>query len=406
LPSEDNHESNEMWYLKHSPQNIDEVAGNSEARELVKKWALDWSRGKRGKPLLLWGPTGVGKTALANAVAREFNWTLVTFGANLERGKKDLNRCFAPQASGVDLYGTRKIMVVDEVDAVFDRGEIPVLNQLLQEARQPTMLIAEDAWNPKLQPIRALCILVPFKKINWLEIKKVLTKTLAREGMRASAGDAILETVEKIARSCGGDVRSALIDLQATAAGGGVFSSERERKQNVFDALRKMFGARSFSQAIQESETVDEDLNYFLKWVEENLPLEATEPESLAAGLDSLSKADVFAGRLMKRQDYSLLKYVRALGCGGVAVRARNAQPNAGFVKYRFPSAIKKLGDSRNARATLAGILKKIIARLHCSKKQALETVFLLSDSKNSRELAEFLELSEPETKFLAAFKT
>ena len=208
-------------------------------------------------------------------------------------------------------------------------------------------------------------------------------------------------------------MRSALIDLQATLtswnetsenASGNAFLSKRERKQNVFDALRKMFGARSFTQAIEESDSVDEELDYFLKWVDENLPLQATEPQRLAASLNSLSKADVFAGRLNKRQDYSLFKYVRALGCGGVAVRARNE--NLELVKYKFPTVLKKLGDSKNARGTLASILKKIITRLHCSKSQALETVFLLSDSKNASKLSKFLELTEQEAKFLTAFKT
>ena len=409
-------ETRELWYLKHAPQAIDEVAGNNDARELVKKWALDWNRGKKNKPLLFWGPTGVGKTALANAVAREFNWTLITFSANTERGKKDLNRFFAPQASETDLYGTRKILVVDEVDAVFDHGQIPILSQLLQETRQPTIIIAEDAWNPKLTPIRSLCTLVQFKKINWIEINKVLLKTLARENIRAKTSEQqarITQITENIARESGGDVRSALIDLQATLtswnetsenASGNAFLSKRERKQNVFDALRKMFGARSFTQAIEESDSVDEELDYFLKWVDENLPLQATEPQRLAASLNSLSKADVFAGRLNKRQDYSLFKYVRALGCGGVAVRARNE--NLELVKYKFPTVLKKLGDSKNARGTLASILKKIITRLHCSKSQALETVFLLSDSKNASKLSKFLELTEQEAKFLTAFKT
>ncbi len=401
-----NDENNDLWYLKHSPQTIDEVAGNSEARELTKKWALDWKRGKRGKPLLFWGPAGVGKTALANALAREFGWTLVSFSANVERGEKNLNRFFAPHASGLDLYGTRKILVVEEVDAVFDRGEIPALSQLLQETNQPTVLIAEDAWNQKLAPIRALCTLVQFKKINWLEIKKIMSKILEREGVRVDAGSALAQSIEKIVRASGGDIRSALIDLQTTVSGGEFFYSERERKQNVFDALRKMFAARSFALAISESDSVDVELKMFVKWIEENLPLEASDSRSLAQSFDALSKADVFEGRTTKKQDYSLSKYARALACGGTAVLAKSgsAPAQVEFAKYKFPTAIKKLSDSKNARATLANILKKIVTRMHCSKKQALETM-LLSDSKNLRELAEFLELSEPERKFLAAFK-
>ncbi|MFH1284984.1 MAG: replication factor C large subunit, partial [Candidatus Micrarchaeota archaeon] len=58
-----------LWTDKYRPRKISEFVGNAELAEEAKKWAIDWERGNRGKPLLLHGPTGVGKNSLALAIA-------------------------------------------------------------------------------------------------------------------------------------------------------------------------------------------------------------------------------------------------------------------------------------------------------------------------------------------------
>ncbi|HQT45448.1 MAG TPA: replication factor C large subunit, partial [Candidatus Micrarchaeota archaeon] len=50
---------------KYRPAKFDEFLGNRDAVDMVRKWALEWARGNRQKPLIITGPCGSGKTTLA-----------------------------------------------------------------------------------------------------------------------------------------------------------------------------------------------------------------------------------------------------------------------------------------------------------------------------------------------------
>src|SRR3989344_3293842 len=118
-----------MWTVKYAPRSVDEIAGNDEPKALVKKWALEWGRGKRQKPLLVSGPSGVGKTEWAHASAIEFGWTLVESGSSDVRNEKSLQKHFGLGASA-GLAGVR-LLLIDDLDSVFDRGEVPAMLELL-----------------------------------------------------------------------------------------------------------------------------------------------------------------------------------------------------------------------------------------------------------------------------------
>jgi replication factor C large subunit len=410
---------NQLWTVKHAPQRVDEVAGNDEARETVKKWAFDWQRGKRGKPLLIWGPTGCGKTALVRALAREMNWALTESNAGTDRGGSDFARLVGA-ASASDLYGSRRLLFIDEVDAVFDRvarsegGKTlaTALAPVLEEGAFPIVLAAENAWEPKLAPLRQYCSLVELRRVNWRAIAKKLLRIAEAEGHNEKIR---LENAEAIARASGGDLRAAINDLQAaciagsTAAAdaasgidGGIALGARDRQERIFETLRAIFHAKSFGEAVRASEASEADLDLLLRWIEENAPREYEDAGERAAAFDALSKAGLFEGRIRRSQNWSLLKYVRALACGGAAAARRDSKPR--FVPYAFPAVIKTLGESRKNRALLASALSKIEASLHCSRKQALETTLFFSRAAGFASFCAFCGLSKEEAELLSSF--
>ena len=54
-----------LWVEKYRPKKIAEVIGNEEAKATFVEWLK--SKRRRKKAVLLYGPPGVGKTALVNA---------------------------------------------------------------------------------------------------------------------------------------------------------------------------------------------------------------------------------------------------------------------------------------------------------------------------------------------------
>ncbi|MBI4018372.1 MAG: hypothetical protein HY368_02080, partial [Candidatus Aenigmarchaeota archaeon] len=104
-----------------------------------------------------------------------------------------------------------------------------------------------------------------------------------------------------------------------------------------------------------------------IPWLEENIPAEYKSAEEVALAFDYLSKSDLFAARITKRQSWSLQKFSFDLALFGVALAKKRSY--AGFVKYQPPRRFYS-----NNEAT-----EKIAAALGVSKRKAREYTRLVS---------------------------
>ena len=68
-----------MWVEKYRPKRIAEIVGNEEAKASFVDWLK--SNRWRKKATLLYGPPGVGKSALVHATANEFNFKIIEMNA-------------------------------------------------------------------------------------------------------------------------------------------------------------------------------------------------------------------------------------------------------------------------------------------------------------------------------------
>jgi replication factor C large subunit len=381
-----------LWTVKHAPKKVEEVAGNESAKEEVKTWALEWGRGKAQKPLLLFGPTGVGKTALGVALAREMEWNLVETNAGDLRDAENLKKIIGLSSSSTGLFGERRLILIDEIDSAFDRGEIPELLRILKDARQPIIVIANDVWNQKISSIKALCKQIELKGVNARSVQKVLEKIAAVEGKKCGFA-------AEIASGCKGDLRSAINDLQASCAGeGGAFSvSGRDREASIFEVLKTVFKTTDFVEAARAADDLDEDIETVQKWLEENISAEYEKAEEVAEAFNWISKSDVFNGRVKKRQYYKLLLYVRALALAGVALSKKETYRK--FTPYHYPSIIRLLGTAKKNRGLLASAAKKAGGATHCSARKAKAGLLpFLGSTKNAEE---YFGFNEEETELL-----
>jgi replication factor C large subunit len=254
------------------------------------------------------------------------------------------------------------------------------------ESKYPMVFSANDAWDPKLSSLRQKCTLLEFKRINSSTVKKVLKEIASAEGRPESLA-------EEIASKSGGDLRSAILDLQANELV--VSTAEREREDKPFEVVRNVLKARSFAEALAAAETSDLDLDALFLWIDENIPMEYEEKAEVAEAMHWVFRARLFFERASEGQEYRLWKYARALLLAGVA-SSKNGEYHK-FSKYQFPSFLRRMGQSRAQRQLLQSALQKGGSKLHTASRKSLSDLLLLPKETLTRAIG----LSEEESKLM-----
>lgn len=374
-----------LWTEKYRPKQLSDVVGNEEQIAEVKKWAHEFERNKVQKPILLHGPPGVGKTASARALANEFKWTLIETNASDLRDPANLKKLLGVQGRG--LFNDRRVFLLDEIDGAFDRGEVPELMNVLKNATQPIILTANDIWDKHLANVRPLCKAIELKKVNYRTIANLLTCISQSEKMEI---DKI--QIEAIAKGSNGDVRSAITDLQS----GGI--SSRDRETNVFEAVRIVFKTMEYKKSNAASDNLDIDLDTFVKWIEENIPIEYEKLAERSVAFEWIAKSDIMKRRIWRREYWGLLRYIKAYSHAGVSLS--KIEMYRKFSPYQFPSLLRTLSASKVKRAARESLCKKLGSEMHCSAKKVTENLPLIATAL----LKQGTDFTEDEVKILESF--
>lgn len=343
---------------KYAPATLDDVLGNLTAKKQLKRWMLTWMRGTRQTPLLVAGPTGIGKSAMVYALAKELDLELLEMGASDFRNKERVERILGGSMGAATLSGRQKLIFIDDVDAMGreDRGGISAIAKLLKDSPFPVVLTAQDSWDRKIIALRSYCTIVQLKRPIAPTVAKLLAHIAKKEGISIPA-----PTIDAIAQNAHGDIRAAINDLQARSAG------VRDREKDIFTKLKSLFGAQDYAEARKVSfGNIEHDL---LKlWIGENIPV-VYPPRDAARACGVLSRADVFDGRIRRRQSWGLLRYSSDLMTAGVSLSRSDMRPR--FARFQFPSFLKRMKATSSSRATTKSLLRKIGKKVHTSPKKA-----------------------------------
>lgn len=410
------------WAEKYRPKSLDEVVGNPAAVAELRKWADAWARGRPDKKaVILQGDPGVGKTSAALALANEMAWALIEMNASDSRNAEAIQRVatrgsvlqtFSPTGEFLRTQqGGRKLIVLDEADNVFgreDKGGISAIVSLIQNTRHPVVLIANDyyALTRRSSSLRRLCRTIKFQPVNRAAMKSLLRGIAVKEDVQVDE-----DVLEFIIERSQGDLRSALNDLESIAIGNKVLREHateslgyRDRERSIFAALEEIFRSGDAKRARDSVRDLDESPEDLILWVDHNLPYEYASVGDLARGLDRVSRADIYLGRVRRRQDYSLWSFASEMMSVGVAT-ARHDRARGG--QLGFPQYLLQMSRSRGLRTARNAIAKKLGRYLHTSAAAALNDLLLpfkslfAADEELRVQMAAQLALDEKEVAYL-----
>ena len=297
-----------MWSEKYRPKNLLEMVGNEEAKEFFVKWFGKWMKGT--KPLLLVGPPGIGKTTMATLGAKQFGYDLISMNASDVRSKQKIQEILNPILGNTSVLG-KPMIFIDEVDGIHGRsdfGGVEALIDILKEPTVPIILAANSDISDKMKSIKKVTTTVKLRPLPPRLMRLYLEEILKREDASIPIGSMIKMIIDSR-----GDIRSILNSAQALAGGFEPQLDKSYETNNVEESLNSFFNAKSpeEAQAILYSLRIDprEKINAFYSSV-----ITSTIPKNvLKEMLDVLSEADMLYGKIMRKQEWRLLRYLDSI---------------------------------------------------------------------------------------------
>lgn len=372
------------WAEKYRPHSLSAVIGNKKAVDDLQAWAGEWLHGMpKKRAVILEGQAGIGKTSAAHSLAEDYGWEVIELNASDQRTASVIESIAGSASKMRSLSGTnaKRLIILDEADNLHgttDRGGARAISNIIKKTNQPIVLIANDLYG-LTSTLRTLCKEIKFHAVQSRSMVPALKNICRNEDIMCGVG-----VIEKIAENAGGDMRSAVNDLQAVALGRDeiniedIATSPRDTKESIFKVLAMIFKGTDAQKALDATYGLDENPENLVHWIDENLPVQygvggndkiVGIDVDVSNGFEYLSHADRYLGRVKKRQNYRMWRYAGVLMvCGAVVAKTH---VHGGFIRYQPPSFWRKLGQLRAKRNMRDNIASKIGEHCHESMQYA-----------------------------------
>lgn len=196
------------------PRSLDEYAGQEQiighGRLLRRAIEAD-----QLSSLIFYGPPGVGKTSLARVIANSTSSDFRQISA-VGSGIADIRTVLTTAKENLDLYNMRTVLFIDEIHR-FNKAQQDALLPAVEDGT--IILIGATTENPYFEVNGALLSRSRIFRLLPLElrhIKALLEQALhdKERGMGNYRVDIAADALEHIAKSCGGDARTAYNALE------------------------------------------------------------------------------------------------------------------------------------------------------------------------------------------------
>lgn len=289
-----------LFTEKYRPRKPSQLVGNIGPISQLKNWLNEFPKVPK-KITLVSGPAGIGKTTAVSLSCLECGYTTVDYNATIQRSKKTLQEILNTSTTLVQADGKvlrKTAIIIDEIDGfsgTSDKGGIQYIASQAKDTKVPIICICGSPDEQKLAPLQEVSLPVQFSPISSKDIISRLSQICKQEEIELS--DSILE---EIAKTCDGDLRSAINSLQFWSGDGE--SVKTIEKSDTLAATLTIFNSSSLDDKI---DAFFVDYGRIPQYVEENLPF--TNRHNWAKSLDYISEGDTINKTMMIDQNYSLL---------------------------------------------------------------------------------------------------
>ncbi|MFH1053912.1 MAG: replication factor C large subunit [Candidatus Woesearchaeota archaeon] len=397
------------WIRKYDPDNTDNIVGQDKAISNLRYFIENY-KDSRKKSCIIFGPSGSGKTSAVYAIANEIGLEVLEVNASDFRNKDQINLKVGSAINQMSLFSKGKIILVDEIDGLSgtkDRGGISEITKLMKRSTFPIVMTANNPFDQKFSSLRTKAELIEFQTLSYISISKRLEEISEKEGIKFEKDD-----IKTLARRAGGDMRSAINDLQLLVTKDKRLDknsidelSQRNKTESVPSALIRVLKTTDPLIALGAFENVDEDIDKLTLWIDENLPKEYTKGDDLARAYERLGRADVFKGRIRRWQHWRFLSYISLLITAGIAV-AKDEKYKT-YVKYSPTTRILKLWRAKMKYMKRKAIAEKIAEKTHSSSKYVIKSTLpyiqemCRTSKKERKKMAEYFDLGKEEVEWL-----
>lgn len=208
--------TNLPWIEKYRPQKLDDIVGNREIVEKLKKIVKTGNLGN----IILSGSSGIGKTTSILCMAHEI------LGPNYNEAVLHLN---ASDENGIDIIRNQvkifaqrkmslskdqfKIIILDEIDAMKKDAQ-NALRGIMEKYSNGTRFILACNYSSKItESIQSRCAILRYKKLDDDEILERLKYVCEQENVSYD-----IKGLNAIIFTANGDMRNALNNLQSTVS--------------------------------------------------------------------------------------------------------------------------------------------------------------------------------------------